>query len=87
MEALLKKFDGAKTFEEQCDYAREWIEAQSWGGFLKWGEFTARDLILFYPCMEDEDTTIWKDNTPAEEKETGKKAIEYIVSKLVSTVT
>lgn len=87
MEKLLKQFDSATTFEEQCDYAREWMMAQSWDKFLKWDEFSARDLILFYPCMEDDDTTIWKDNTPEEEKAKGTEAIELIFSKLVSIAT
>lgn len=87
MEKLLEKFAKATTFEEQCDYAKAWIMAQSWGQFLKWDEFTARDLILFYPCLEDEDTTVWKDNTPEAEKAKGTEAIQYIVSKLISTAT
>lgn len=87
MEKLLEQFANAATFEEQCDYARAWMAEQSWGQFLKWDEFTARDLILFYPCLEDEDTTVWKDNTPEAEKAKGTEAIEYIVKQLIFTAT
>lgn len=87
MEKLVEQFERATTFEEQCDCAKAWMMEQSWGQFLKWEEFTARELILFYPCLEDEDTTVWKDNTPNEEKASGTEAIEYIVSKLVRMAT
>ena len=83
MEKLLEQFAKSTTFEEQCDYARVWMMAQSWDKYLKWDEFSARDLILFYPCMEDDDTTIWMDNTPEDEKAKGTEAIEYIFGKLV----
>ena len=87
MEKLFEKFAIATTFEEQCDYARAWMAEQSWDKYLKWDEFGPTQLILFYPCMEDEDTTIWKDNTPEDEKAKGKEAIEYIISKLIFTAT
>lgn len=87
MEKLFEKFATATTFEEQCDYARTWMAEQSWDKYLKWDEFTAMDLILLYPCMEDEDTTIWKENTPEEEKAKGNKAIKEIESKLIVTLT
>ena len=87
MEELFNKFDMAKTFEEQCEYAKAWIMEQSWGGFLKWEEFSVRDLILFFPCMEDEDTTVWKDGTPEEERVKGTKAIKEIDGKLIITMT
>ena len=87
MEKLFKQFDVATTFEEQCDYARAWMAEQSWDKFLKWDEFSVKDLILFYPCMEDDDTTIWKDNTPEDEKAKGNKAIKDIESRLVVTMT
>ena len=87
MEELLQKFASAKTFEEQCEYAKEWMMEQSWGKFLKWDEFSPANLILFYPCLEDEDSTVWRDNTPEDEKERGTEAISHIVKELVFTAT
>lgn len=84
METLIKKLLEAKTFEEQLEITENAFKEQSWYNFLKWDEFTIHDLIMFYECMEDDDTTVWKDDTPEAEKEKGTAFIEEIRSHLVS---
>ena len=83
MENIIEKLLSAKTFEEQLEITEAVFKEQSWYGFLKWEQFSIYDLIMFYECMEDDDTTIWKEETPEDEKEKGTAFIAEIRSHLV----
>lgn len=83
MENLIKKLKEAKTSDELLAMVEEYIKPFSWYKFLKWEQFNIRDLMLCYYLMEDDDTTIWKDNTPTEEKEKGTEIILAIRNEIV----
>lgn len=63
----------------------EYIKPLSWYKYLKWEQFNIWDLMLCYDLMEDDDTTIWKDETPPKEKEEGAKVILAIRNQIVVT--
>lgn len=83
MESLIKRLREAKTFEAQLEMVEEFIKPFSWYKFLKWEQFTVYDLMMCYDLMEDDDTTIWKEETPEEEKEKGTEIITAIVNTII----
>ena len=80
---LLSKLEKAKSFEEQLALIENDIKNESWYSFLKWDEFNMWSLFMCYDMLEDDDTTIWKEGTPAEERETGEKILLTIRDKIV----
>lgn len=84
MENVINDIKNAKTFEEQLEITERAFKEQSWYGFVKWEQIKIFDLILMYECFEDDDTTIWNDETPAEEREKGTAYIQMLRSHLVS---
>ena len=80
---LLNTLDKAKSFEEQLALIENSIKDESWYSFLKWEEFNVYELFMFYEMMEDDDDTIWKEETPSEEKEKGTEALIIIREKII----
>lgn len=81
---LLSALDKATSFEEQLTLIENEIKNESWYSFLKWEEFNMWSLFMCYEMLEDDDTTIWKEETPAEERETGEKILLTIREKIVA---
>lgn len=84
MENLIKKLREAKTFDEQFEMVEEFIKPFSWYKFLDWEQFDVYELIRFYHLMEDDDTTVWKDDTPEEEKAKGTEILCAIRNEIIS---
>ncbi|MBQ9228959.1 MAG: hypothetical protein IJ168_09040 [Eubacterium sp.] len=59
------------------------MKKESWYKYLKTDEFTTSELMLQYECFEDDDDTIWRNNTPDGERETGTKDILALRSLIV----
>lgn len=83
MENAIKKFKEAKSLDELFAMVEEYIKQFSWYKFLKWEQFNTQDLMMCYDLMEDDDTTIWKDETPSEEKEKGTEIILAIRNEII----
>ena len=83
MENFIKNLKASKTVEEVCEKVETYIEQFSWFKFLKWEQFNVYDLLMCYDLMEDDDTTIWKEETPAEEKEKGTEIIVAIRNAII----
>ena len=81
---LLSKLEKAKSFEEQLALIENDIKNESWYSFLKWDEFNMWSLFMCYEMLEDDDTTIWKEETPAEERETGENILLTIREQIVA---
>ena len=81
---LLSKLEKAKSFEEQLALIENDIKNESWYSFLKWDEFNMWSLFMCYEMLEDDDTTIWKEETPEEERETGEKILLTIREQIVA---
>ena len=84
MENLIKRLREAKTFEEQLEMVEEYIKPLSWYKFLKWEQFNVYDLMMCYDLMEDDDTTVLKEETPNEEREKGTEIILAIKNEIVA---
>lgn len=80
---LLAALDKATTFEEQLALIENDIKNETWYNFLKWDEFNMWSLFMCYDMLEDDDDTIWKEGTPAEEREQGEKILLTIREKIV----
>ena len=85
MEKLLKALKNVKTFEEALEMIENYIKPLSWYKFLKWEDFNIYDLMMCYDLMEDDDTTVWKDETPNEEKEKGTEVLTAIRKQIIIT--
>ena len=85
MENLFKAFKTVKTFEEALKLIEEYIKPLSWYKYLKWEQFNVYDLMMCYDLMEDDDTTVWKDDTPEEEKAQGTEVIVAVRNKIIIT--
>ena len=81
---LLSALDKATSFEEQLALIENDIKDESWYSFLKWDEFNMWSLFMCYDMLEDDDTTIWKEETPAEEREQGEKILLTIRNQIVA---
>lgn len=81
---LLSKLEKATSFEEQLALIENEIKNESWYSFLKWDEFNMWSLFMCYEMLEDDDTTIWKEETPAAERETGEKILLTIREQIVA---
>ena len=81
---LLSKLEKATSFEEQLALIDNDIKNESWYSFLKWEEFNMWSLFMCYDMLEDDDTTIWKEETPAEEREQGEKILLTIREQIVA---
>lgn len=81
---LLNALDKATSFEEQLALIENDIKDESWYSFLKWDEFNMWSLFMCYDMLEDDDTTIWKEETPAEEREQGEKTLVTIRNQIVA---
>ena len=80
---LLCALDKATSFEEQLALIENEIKNESWYSFLKWDEFNMWSLFMCYEMLEDDDSTIWKEETPAEEREKGTKILLTIRKEIV----
>ena len=85
MENLIKSLETVKTFKEALEMIEEYIKPLSWYKFLKWEQFNMYDLMMCYDLMEDDDTTVWKEDTPNEEKEKGTEILVAIRKKIIIT--
>ena len=85
MEKLFESFKTVKTFDEALKLIEEYIKPLSWYKYLKWEQFNIYDLMMCYDLMEDDDTTVWKEDTPEEEKEKGTEVIAAIRNKIIIT--
>lgn len=81
---LLSALDKATSFEEQLALIENDIKNETWYSFLKWEEFNMWSLFMCYEMLEDDDSTIWKDETPAEEREQGEKILLTIRAQIVA---
>lgn len=81
---LLSALDKATSFEEQLALIENDIKNETWYGFLKWDEFNMWSLFMCYEMLEDDDSTIWKEETPAEEREQGEKILLTIREQIVA---
>lgn len=81
---LLCELEKATSFEEQLALIENDIKNESWYSFLKWDEFNMWSLFMCYEMLEDDDTTIWKEETPAEEREQGEKILLTIREQIVA---
>ena len=81
---LLNALDKATSFEEQLALIENDIKNESWYSFLKWDEFNMWSLFMCYDMLEDDDDTIWKEETPAEEREQGEKILLTIRNQIVA---
>lgn len=81
---LLSALDKATSFEEQLALIENDIKDESWYSFLKWDEFNMWSLFMCYDMLEDDDDTIWKEETPAEEREQGEKILLTIRNQIVA---
>ena len=86
MENLINALKTVKTFEEALEMIENYIKPLSWYNFLKWEDFNIYDLMLCYDLMEDDDTTVWKEETPAEEKEKGTEVLIAIRKQIIITI-
>ena len=80
---LLCELDKATQFEEQLALIENDIKNEPWYNFLKWDEFNMWSLFMCYDMLEDDDDTIWKEETPAELREAGEKILLTIRDKIV----
>ena len=81
---LLSALDKATSFEEQLALIENDIKEESWYSFLKWDEFNMWSLFMCYEMLEDDDNTIWKEETPEEEREQGEKILLTIRDQIVA---
>lgn len=81
---LLSALDKATSFEEQLALIENDIKKETWYSFLKWEEFNMWSLFMCYEMLEDDDSTIWKEETPAEEREQGEKILLTIRAQIVA---
>lgn len=81
---LLSALDKATSFEEQLALIENEIKNEPWYSFLKWDEFNMWSLFMCYPMLEDDDNTIWKEETPAEEKAKGEAILKTIREQIVA---
>lgn len=81
---LLCALDKATSFEEQLTLIENEIKDEPWYNFLKWDEFNMWSLFMCYEMLEDDDNTIWKEETPAEEREQGEKILLTIRNQIVA---
>lgn len=91
IEKLIERLEKAKTdrslsLDEMFDMVHECIKTKSWYNYLKWEQFNTYELIMYYGLMEDDDTTVWKEDTPEDEKKKGTADIERIIKCLVIRV-
>ena len=85
MENLFKAFKTVKTFDEALKLIEEYIKPLSWYKYLKWEQFNIYDLMMCYHLMEDDDTPVWKEDTPEEEKAKGTEALTAVRNKIIIT--
>ena len=81
---LLCALDKATSFEEQLALIENEIKEEPWYSFLKWEEFNMWSLFMCYDMLEDDDTTIWKEETPEELREQGEEILLTIRNQIVA---
>lgn len=70
------KLKRAKTPQEQFELIEKDIKEQEWGHFIKWDKVNIKTMMLLFETINDDETSMWKDETPEEIKEKGN---EYIL--------
>lgn len=83
IKSLLQTLKKATSFEEQLALIENEIKNETWYSFLKWDEFNMWSLFMCYEMLEDDDSTIWKEGTPAEEREQGTNILLTIRKQIV----
>lgn len=84
---LLALLNKATSFEEQLVMVENHIKDEPWYNFLKWDQFNMWSLFMCYDMLEDDDDTIWKEETPAELREAGEKILLEIREQIVAIRT
>lgn len=69
------KIKRAKTPQEQFKLIEENIKEQEWGHFIKWDKVNIKTMMLLFETINDDESSMWKDETPEEIKEKGNRYI------------
>ncbi len=72
---IKRKLKKAKSMQEQFALIEENIKEQKWGHYIKWDKISIKTMMLMFEAINDDDTSMWKDETPEEIKELGNKYI------------